>query len=114
MFRWMRSTQPDLDAGFTHMVVSVTAVLALMGASVAVGIALYEDGDPVIATQSAASVPVGETIDFGATPGDAWKPFDPTLQPAPSATEHAITIRATEGQVEIAPGLTQEMWTFNG
>ena len=54
------------------------------------------------------------TIDPNAKPGPDWKPFDPTLAPAPGGTEHQITLRAAEVQREVAPGVTQEMWTFNG
>lgn len=51
-------------------------------------------------------------IDAQAEPGPDWQPFDPTLAPAPGGTEHKITLRATEKVMEIAPGVTQEMWTF--
>ncbi len=56
----------------------------------------------------------GATIDPNATPAAGWKPFDPTLKPAPGGTAHAVTIEATETVLEVAPGVTQEMWTFNG
>ncbi len=55
----------------------------------------------------------GATIDFAAAPGPDWKPFDPTLAPAPGGTEHKITFHATETVMEVAPGVKQEMWTFN-
>ena len=41
-----------------------------------------------------------------------WTPFDPTLAPAPGGTEHEVTLRATETELEVAPGVTQMMWTF--
>lgn len=53
-------------------------------------------------------------IDPNAKPGVDWKPFDPTLAPAPGGTEHKLTIEAGETQIEVAPGVMQEMWTFNG
>ena len=40
-------------------------------------------------------------------------PFDPNLAPAPGGTEHELTIRATETQMEVAPGVFQEVWTFD-
>lgn len=52
-------------------------------------------------------------IDFNAVPGDDWEPFDPALEPAPGATEHEITLTAEETVIEVAPGVTQELWTFN-
>ena len=52
-------------------------------------------------------------IDFSATPSKGWKAFDPTLAPAPGGTEHKVTFHATEKVIEVAPGVHQEMWTFN-
>ena len=48
------------------------------------------------------------------SPPDGWTPYDPTLAPAPAGTEHDVTLHATETEVlEVAPGVTQEMWTFD-
>jgi nitrite reductase (NO-forming) len=55
----------------------------------------------------------GAAIDFAAEPGPDFLPYDPALQPAPGGTEHAVTLRATEKVIEVAPGVTQELWTFN-
>ena len=65
---------------------------------------------------AAAAAPASDdaTIDPQATPAPDWKPFDPTLQPAPSGTEHKITLHASETVLEVAPGVTQQMFTFNG
>jgi nitrite reductase (NO-forming) len=54
------------------------------------------------------------TIDFDAEPAADWQPYDPTLQPAPGGTNHEVTWHLTEEVVEIAPGVTQEVWTFDG
>jgi nitrite reductase (NO-forming) len=66
-------------------------------------------------TDSAAA-PGGDfaTIDPSATPGPDWKPFDPTLQPAAGATTHDIEWSMSETVLEVAPGVTQELWTFGG
>jgi nitrite reductase (NO-forming) len=64
-------------------------------------------------TPAVATGPADATIDFSATPGKDWKPFDPTLAPAPGGTEHKVTFHATEKLIEVAPGVHQEMWTFN-
>jgi nitrite reductase (NO-forming) len=111
----MRSPNPDIDNSLTHTVIAVFSLLAFACALAAAGVAFYNDGDDrVVATQAGgSSAPGGKTIQFGATPDDGWKPFDPTLQPAPGGTEHAITLHAKETRLEIAPALTQEMWTFN-
>ena len=114
MLRWMRTAHPEIDSSLTHTVVAVLCVLAFACAFAAAGIALYNDGDAtVVSTPGAAAASGGTAIDFSATPGDAWRPFDPKLQPAPDGTEHAITLHAKETRREIAPGVTQEMWTFN-
>jgi nitrite reductase (NO-forming) len=55
----------------------------------------------------------GATIDFAAEPGPDFTAYDPALQPAPGGTEHAITLHATETVHEVAPGVTQQLWTFN-
>ena len=55
----------------------------------------------------------GATIDFAAEPGPDFVPFDPALKPASGGTEHKVTMHATEKVIEVAPGVTQELWTFN-
>ncbi|MEO7572672.1 MAG: multicopper oxidase domain-containing protein, partial [Acidimicrobiales bacterium] len=60
-----------------------------------------------------SDVPTGAQIDFAAEPADDFMPYDPALQPAPGGTEHVMTLHATETVMEVAPGVTQEMWTFN-
>lgn len=50
----------------------------------------------------------------GAVPGPDWRPYDPGLRPAPGATEHDVTWRIAERTVEIAPGVRQQVWTFDG
>jgi nitrite reductase (NO-forming) len=55
----------------------------------------------------------GATVDFSAAPEPAFVPYDAALQPAPGGTEHAVTLRATETVMEVAPGVTQELWTFD-
>ncbi|CAN5538319.1 hypothetical protein BH10ACT2_BH10ACT2_14780 [soil metagenome] len=52
-------------------------------------------------------------LDPTAEPSPDWVPYDPTLQPAPGATEHNIEFHATEKLMEVAPGVSQMMWTFN-
>jgi len=56
----------------------------------------------------------GAEIDMSAEPADGWVPFDPTLAPAPGGTEHEITMHADEVVLEVAPGVTQQMWVFDG
>ena len=62
-------------------------------------------------TEVAAS---GAKIDPNAMPAVDWKPYDPALKPAPGGTEHKISLAAVETKVEVAPGVEQMRWTFNG
>lgn len=62
----------------------------------------------------AAAGPVAAALDPQAEPSANWMPFDPALEPAPGGTEHVLDLHATEELLEVAPGVTQMMWTFNG
>ena len=53
------------------------------------------------------------TIDGAAMPGTDWMGRDPLLSPKESGTVHEIAFDATETLIEVAPGVTQMMWTFN-
>jgi nitrite reductase (NO-forming) len=55
----------------------------------------------------------GAQIDFAAQPAADFTPYDPRLQAAPGGREHAVTFHAAETVIEVAPGVTQELWTFN-
>ena len=58
--------------------------------------------------------PNDASIDFNATPAADWKPYDPTLRPAPGGTTHTVTLHVVEKVIEVAPGVKQMLWTFNG
>lgn len=47
-------------------------------------------------------------------PSATWKARDPSLSAAEAATVHNVTLDITEKDIEVAPGVTQKMWTFNG
>ena len=67
---------------------------------------------PAGATAAAGPSTDAAVIDPEAVPAADWEPFDPALAPAPGATEHRITLHAVEAEVEVAPGVTQQAWTF--
>lgn len=54
------------------------------------------------------------TIDFTAKPAPHWQPFDPQLQPLTPATTHRVTFTIRNTRTEVAPGLYQTLWTYNG
>jgi len=66
------------------------------------------------AVNGAPSASADAKINFSATPGPTWHAFDPTLEPASGATVHDITFTIKEVAREVAPGVTQQAWTFNG
>ncbi|HEX4813567.1 MAG TPA: multicopper oxidase domain-containing protein [Nonomuraea sp.] len=54
-------------------------------------------------------------LDLAAPMSPGWKPYDATLKPAPGGTEHHVEIRADDTLLqEVAPGVRQRVWTFNG
>jgi len=71
---------------------------------------------PGMSASSPSSVPTSTDakINFSATPGPSWHAFDPTLAPAPGGTVHNVTLTVKELTREVAPGVTQLAWTFNG
>ncbi len=53
-------------------------------------------------------------IDFSAAPAAGWQVRDPRLPAAPAGRVHRVTMRALEKVMEVAPGVKQEVWTFEG
>jgi len=70
------------------------------------------------ATATAATVGTtantGAKIDGSAKPGADWKAVDPTLKPVESGTTHEFTLHVQEAVQEVAPGVRQLRWTYNG
>lgn len=59
--------------------------------------------------------PDADTLSFDpntATP-DGFEARDPRLAPAPDQDVHEVTVRASQVEGEVAPGVTQELWTFD-
>lgn len=66
------------------------------------------DTDPDATTQTASL-----SYDPNATPEDDFVARDPRLSPAPDGDVHEHTIRVSQIQGEVAPGVTQELWSFD-
>ncbi|MEV0590745.1 multicopper oxidase domain-containing protein [Nonomuraea cavernae] len=56
----------------------------------------------------------GARLDPAAPMPSGWKPFEAAVEPAPSGAEHHVEIRVKETDLDVAPGVRQRMWTFNG
>ena len=54
------------------------------------------------------------SVDLHADPAPGFEAFDARLAPAPDATVHRHTLTVTEQVMEVAPGVTQTLWTYNG
>jgi nitrite reductase (NO-forming) len=72
------------------------------------------DGHTMPGMGTAATAAPGQVVDVHGQPGAGWSAYDPTLVPAPKATVHRLTMRALETEKEVAPGVRQRVWTFNG
>jgi nitrite reductase (NO-forming) len=66
----------------------------------------HHGGDP---GRSAA-----EDLDPAAEPGAGFEPFDAALPPAGEQRVHRITLPVVDLEREVAPGVTQTLWTFGG
>ncbi|MBS1847476.1 MAG: multicopper oxidase domain-containing protein [Actinobacteria bacterium] len=58
--------------------------------------------------------PSDATLDPSAKPAAGFKAADPTLKPVPGGTVHDVTFDVIDKEIEIAPGVKQMIWTFNG
>jgi nitrite reductase (NO-forming) len=65
---------------------------------------------PGMSSSGAAAPP----IDFHASPGPDWKPYDPAMKPVPGGTVHRATFTVRDTETEVAPGVRQTLWTYNG
>lgn len=68
----------------------------------------------------AAEAPLGVSagaardLDFMAEPEPAFTAHDPALPPVPSSTVHRRTLTVRELDRDVAPGVSQRLWTFDG
>jgi nitrite reductase (NO-forming) len=93
--------------------VTAIALVAVAVSMVAVVVSHPKD-EPTSkpAASSTAETFPGREIDFAAEPDAAFQARDPNA-PAPApGTLHQVRLEATETKLEIAPGVTQAMWTF--
>ncbi|MEY2846873.1 MAG: hypothetical protein RL076_2419 [Chloroflexota bacterium] len=76
------------------------------------GMATHSDYDTVKAPAPAADE--NAKIDAKAMPSAQWQGRDPVLPAKATGTVHEISINAVESEIEVAPGVTQMMWSFDG
>jgi nitrite reductase (NO-forming) len=69
------------------------------------------------ASSAPSSAPAADSnakIDAAAMPAHSWVGRSPILPAVSGGKLHEIAFDAMETVIEVAPGVTQEMWTFNG
>ncbi len=62
----------------------------------------------------AAGGDAADDLDFMATPGKDFVAHDAGLPPLEDGRLHRRTLTVTEVEREVAPGVTQRLWTYNG
>ncbi len=62
----------------------------------------------------AEPAPAGPRVDPMADPGPGFTARDATAPPAADRRVHRVELRVQEVVQEVAPGVQQELWTFNG
>ncbi|WP_232818958.1 multicopper oxidase domain-containing protein [Homoserinimonas sp. OAct 916] len=66
-------------------------------------------GDGATGGSSAA-----DDIDLMKEPGADFTAYDAALAPAPAAAVHRLTLTVTDLVVDVAPGVSQRLWVYNG
>ncbi|HLS02011.1 MAG TPA: multicopper oxidase domain-containing protein, partial [Beutenbergiaceae bacterium] len=82
-------------------------------------VALGDGADEQAPTHSHPTAPstgdgAGADLDFQASWPQDFERYDPALEPARETTTHQYTFEVTEENIEVAPGVKQTRWTFNG
>ena len=72
------------------------------------------DTSAAAAPKADAAADKSAKIDANAKPAADWKPYDPTLKPADGKKVHEIDLHVKEKKIEVAPGVPQTVWTYNG
>ena len=69
-------------------------------------------GPPATAPGDTGGEP--RAVDLTAEPGEGFAAHDPRLPPLTEGTVHRRTLTVSEVEREVAPGVTQRLWTFDG
>ncbi len=65
-------------------------------------------------TQEAESTPATDSLDLMAEPSPGWAARDAALPPLSESRLHRRTLVVRDVEREVAPGVTQRLWTYDG
>jgi len=108
-----RSSNP----GVWPSLMTSLVVLALVVSLLSLGVVVDKSHESTSKNGAADTTVAGPGFDFGAGPPDAFKaraPNAPKGSTGATPTVHKVTFDIEEKQIEIAPGVSQLMWTYNG
>lgn len=94
-----------------HRQRGMTFAVLVEGAPAAAGDDAAAGADP---DTGAAAVPPAGAVVSPVDGAEIMAPVDPVLSPPTDERVHRLTLRAQEVELEVAPGVTQRRWTFNG
>ncbi|SDI14422.1 nitrite reductase (NO-forming) [Arthrobacter subterraneus] len=80
----------------------------------ALGAIAGEEADSGHGAHAGAIDDVAEPVDLSRKPAPDFKAREAALEPAAAGTTHRYTFTIEQAQREIAPGVKQEAWTYNG
>jgi nitrite reductase (NO-forming) len=89
-------------------------VMALVVGALSLGVSVHKSTPEAVGATNAA--PAAPAIPMGQPAPDGFRARDPKApsDTEPAGTLHKVTLTVREAPVEIAPGVTQLMWTYNG
>jgi nitrite reductase (NO-forming) len=111
----MRAERPTEDTNNVWPTVAVVMLIIslLIGVS-ALGVALNREHTSASGSAASGPAPAAPKFDFSAAAPEGFTPRDPVAPTPGPGTVHKVRLEVQEKQVEIAPGVSQLMWTFNG
>ncbi len=112
----MERNEHSNGGGVSGTAVTTFTLLALLVSAVSLGFVIHKRTPTAVAVAAngAARAP---GIDVSKSPSDSFQARDPNAPASstePAGTVHKVTLDIIEKQVEIAPGVSQLMWTFGG
>jgi nitrite reductase (NO-forming) len=93
------------------------ALVALVASTLSLGVVLDKSNRRSVAVATGATPAAAPAFNFGDSAPDTFNARDPNApKPStqPAGTLHKATFDIIEKQIEIAPGVSQLMWTYNG